>query len=164
MFQRSCYPLSCHARQVRWGILGLCSAPLLGAYFYSRGFKISFLICPLRHLTGIPCPTCGMTRSFMAIVRGDWLQALAAHLFGPVLFASFLIAIVHIASELLTGRRITAFYIQLLRRRALQVNILFIVLSYYALRLYYLSMSGELTLAFLNSPFGHLLFSGTNAS
>lgn len=100
----------------------------------------------------------------MAIVRGDWLQALAAHLFGPVLFASFLIAIVHIASELLTGRRITAFYIQLLRRRALQVNILFIVLSYYALRLYYLSMSGELTLAFLNSPFGHLLFSGTNAS
>lgn len=27
--------------------------------------------CAFLHITGYPCPTCGMTRSVMAIVRGD---------------------------------------------------------------------------------------------
>ena len=32
--------------------------------------------CPLRTLTGIPCPTCGMTRGFAALVHGDVEHAL----------------------------------------------------------------------------------------
>jgi hypothetical protein len=32
--------------------------------------------CPLRTLTGVPCPTCGTTRAGLALVRGDILGAL----------------------------------------------------------------------------------------
>ena len=32
--------------------------------------------CPLRTITGIPCPMCGMTRGVTALVHGDFAQAL----------------------------------------------------------------------------------------
>ncbi|MEP0796635.1 DUF2752 domain-containing protein [Trichocoleus sp. DQ-A3] len=150
--------LSSNARRIRWLILGICSAPLVGTYFYNQGYKVTFLVCPIRHFTGIPCPTCGMTRSFMAIVRGDWSCALAEHLFGPVLFAAFLIATVHITLELIAGRKIAVLYVQMLRNRKLQVLSLLLILSYHALRLYYLSKSGELYLALVHSPLGQLFF------
>jgi hypothetical protein len=34
------------------------------------------LACPLRSLTGIPCPMCGMTRGVVAAVHGDILGSL----------------------------------------------------------------------------------------
>lgn len=157
MFQLSRYPLSYHGKLVRWGILGFSYAPLIGTYFYNQNYRIPFLVCPIRHLTGIPCPTCGMTRSFMAIGRGDLSQAVAEHLFGPLLFTSFVIAIVHITLELLTKHRITGFYCHLLRLRKLQILGLFTLFIYYSCRLYHISQTGEMYIAFSTSPLGQLL-------
>ncbi|MEA5604248.1 DUF2752 domain-containing protein [Nostoc sp. UHCC 0252] len=112
----------------------------------------------MRHLTGIPCPTCGMTRSFMAIAQGNLFQALAENLFGPLLFASFVIVAVHITLELLTKRQITAFYCHLVKQRKLQILGLFAVFTYYLLRLYNLSQTGEMYFYFINSPLGKLIF------
>jgi hypothetical protein len=33
--------------------------------------------CPLRAITGIPCPMCGMTRGVTALVHGDFAHALS---------------------------------------------------------------------------------------
>jgi len=142
---------------MRWSILGFSCAPLIGTYFYDQGYKISFLVCPVRHWTGIPCPTCGMTRSFIAIARGDLTESVTQHLFGPILFAVFLLATIHITLELLTRHRITVFYSRLLKLRKLQVLGLFVVLSYHALRLYDSSQTGELYINFINSPLGQLV-------
>ncbi|MBW3589575.1 MAG: DUF2752 domain-containing protein [Actinobacteria bacterium] len=35
-------------------------------------------ICPLRALTGVPCPLCGMTTGTVAFLRGDLSGSLAA--------------------------------------------------------------------------------------
>lgn len=43
------------------------------------------VICPFRRLTGLPCPGCGLTRSWVYGVHGWWRDAFAAHLFGPLL-------------------------------------------------------------------------------
>ena len=45
--------------------------------------------CPFRALTGLLCPTCGMTRSFVALFEGDVAGAFAAHPAGPILVLSF---------------------------------------------------------------------------
>jgi hypothetical protein len=33
-------------------------------------------LCILKHVTGIPCPSCGSTRSVISILHGDYVQAL----------------------------------------------------------------------------------------
>jgi hypothetical protein len=43
------------------------------------------LPCPLRTLTGVPCPMCGMTTSVEATLHGHPVSALAANPAGPVL-------------------------------------------------------------------------------
>ena len=40
--------------------------------------------CPLRALTGVPCPTCFLTRATAAALTGDLSSSLQWHLFGPV--------------------------------------------------------------------------------
>lgn len=49
------------------------------------------VICPFRRLTGLPCPGCGLTRSWTYLVHGWWSEAFAAHLFGPLLAAFVLV-------------------------------------------------------------------------
>jgi hypothetical protein len=36
-------------------------------------------ICVFRRVTGLPCPSCGMTRSYLALFRGDIKTALFMH-------------------------------------------------------------------------------------
>jgi hypothetical protein len=43
------------------------------------------LPCPLRTLTGVPCPMCGMTSSVEATLHGHPVAALAANPAGPAL-------------------------------------------------------------------------------
>ncbi len=35
--------------------------------------------CVIRQTTGFPCPGCGMTRSWLAVIRGDFSSALFYH-------------------------------------------------------------------------------------
>ena len=42
------------------------------------------LACPLRAITGVPCPTCFLTRATGAALTGDLGGSLQWHLFGPV--------------------------------------------------------------------------------
>ncbi len=54
-------------------------------------------VCPLRSLTGIPCPFCGMTRSVVAAVHGDFVTSLRYNPAG--------ILVVAIAIAMLVGWR-----------------------------------------------------------
>ena len=50
-----------------------------------QGVHLPGIICPFQTITGVPCPTCHLTRSAMASLRGDLGLALHHHLFGPPL-------------------------------------------------------------------------------
>jgi len=47
--------------------------------------------CPLRALTGIPCPTCFLTRATAAALSGQLELSLRLHAFGPLVAAALLI-------------------------------------------------------------------------
>lgn len=53
----------------------------------ARSMPMGLWRCPVRQLTGIPCPTCYLTRSVLATLQGDLDQALHWHAFGPLLVA-----------------------------------------------------------------------------
>ncbi len=47
--------------------------------------------CPLRALTGVPCPTCFLTRATAAALSGDLQGSIHWHAFGPLAAAGLLI-------------------------------------------------------------------------
>jgi Protein of unknown function (DUF2752) len=53
------------------------------------------LPCPLRTLTGVPCPICGMSTSVEATVHGHLVSALQANPAGPFAVLAALVLLVH---------------------------------------------------------------------
>ena len=67
------------------GLAGLGAAGAAAAYQAALGGEGLWLPCPLRSITGIPCPLCGMTTAATALASGDLAGALAANPFVLVL-------------------------------------------------------------------------------
>ena len=57
---------------------------LLVARFYPFD-RLPLVACPLKHLTGVPCPTCGMTRAFVRMTHGQWAAAFQVSPLGALL-------------------------------------------------------------------------------
>lgn len=76
------------ASLVRDRKLGLAMAGGGVLYFALVWGGWELMPCPLLKVTGLPCPGCGMTRSCLALLRGDWLESWRMNPFGPV-FAVF---------------------------------------------------------------------------
>ena len=55
-----------------WGVAALGAIALIP---FSRTFLSALPLCPLRTLTGLPCPTCGATRAAEAMLGGHVLDA-----------------------------------------------------------------------------------------
>ena len=47
-------------------------------------------ICVFHNLTGLPCPGCGLTRSWVSMAHGQFASAFVWHPLGPILFTSAL--------------------------------------------------------------------------
>jgi len=70
----------------------LLPATLTG-YLWLKGGDPSLpgFSCPLRLLTGFPCPTCFLTRATGASLRGQFGEALGLHAFGPLVAVALVI-------------------------------------------------------------------------
>lgn len=82
------------------GVLGAAVAATLDPATIANGP----VICPFRLLTGLPCPGCGLTRSWVFAVHGDIGASLSAHPFGlPLLGLVLVLAVVLLIRR--AGRR-----------------------------------------------------------
>jgi len=59
------------------------------AYVYVLGRPIRWA-CALKSRTGLPCPTCGMTRSLVLSLHGEWARAWRLMPAAPVALAGLL--------------------------------------------------------------------------
>lgn len=60
------------------------------AYFYNDLPFSNFEFCAVKRFLDIPCPGCGLTRSFAQLVHGNIIEALKFNVFGPVLAFIFI--------------------------------------------------------------------------
>lgn len=60
-------------------------AVLIAACVPAAGIEDGPVLCPFRRLTGLPCPACGLTRSFVYTTHGHLAEAFHSHAFGPLL-------------------------------------------------------------------------------
>jgi hypothetical protein len=74
---------------------------LLGLF----AFGVTAWPCPFLHVTGIPCPGCGLTRATYFLLHGDFRTAMRFHAFAPVLVLA--LAATGIAGALPAGTRET---------------------------------------------------------
>lgn len=81
----------------RWIILGICLAVVVLSMGLSLSSEPGDVIVPLlnrplpplctmKRLTGVDCPGCGLTRSFIALAHGQWRESLRFNAAGPIWF------------------------------------------------------------------------------
>jgi hypothetical protein len=80
------------AHLVRDRALGIAMVGGGLVYILISGGGFNILPCPLKESTGLPCPGCGMSRSCIAFLKGDFLEVLRQNPFGPV-FAAFWVVV-----------------------------------------------------------------------
>ena len=68
--------------RIRRGLNGLLVLLILGALAYVTAFLFGWN-CPVKWLTGMPCPGCGLSRALAALLRLDFRAALRFH---PMIF------------------------------------------------------------------------------
>jgi hypothetical protein len=76
-------------------------------------------ICIFYDLTGLPCPGCGLTRSFVSFAHGHLLEALRWNIFGPPLWLFFAFLCLRTIATLTTKKDIFPFDRKLINRSSI---------------------------------------------
>jgi len=86
-------------------------SPLAIAVWVERwGQSFPFPPCLFQWAFGFPAPSCGLTRSVLALVAGDWSRSLSYHLFGPAFLVLAVALALAITTELMTRRSLAHWY------------------------------------------------------
>lgn len=92
-------------RIIRLSIAGILFLIILASIYYDPvNYKIAD--CSFKHLTGVSCPGCGLTRSFHAGANFYIAEAFAFHLLGPLFLLGFAFLFLKYLFESVTGKTI----------------------------------------------------------
>ncbi len=83
-------------------LLGVLLLPLLAFDWVTSAATTT--LCPLRAVTAVPCPSCGLTRALAHLERGHWAEAVRFHPFAPLVFLLVLALAVMLVFELITRK------------------------------------------------------------
>jgi hypothetical protein len=61
-------------------------------------------VCPFHIVTGLPCPGCGLTRAFVCLSHGQFVQSLHWHPIGWLVYGGFLVLWARAGLTWATGR------------------------------------------------------------
>lgn len=91
-------------------------------------------LCPFKVLTGMPCPSCGITKSIVYFYDGNLVKSFNYHLLGPivVMFCCFIIVLFIIEIKTKKDYFKNYFY-----NRKLAYGLALFLLIYHIFRLFY---------------------------
>jgi uncharacterized protein DUF2752 len=148
--------LDARAARGRMLLALLATLVLAASFLYAPYVHDGPVLCVSRLVAGVPCPACGLTRSFCAMASGHPSAAFGFHVFGPFLFALTVLAIPVFAFEGWQRRSLTPVRRLLFSRRLAWIEAALLV-SYHLGRLASGVWSGELLASVKSSALGAAL-------
>lgn len=147
----------------RYLVIATFGFPILASLGVSLlGLELSFPDCQFQATFGFPAPSCGLTRSFLALVRGDIPTALQYHLLGPFFFAFFVAMVTTACTELLWRRSLMEIYAALVHYKGI-LTVSIVALSYYGIRLWALLANPALPLGLDQMGWWQFMLEGAKA-
>lgn len=61
-------------------------------------------VCMIKNATGIPCPSCGSTRSIVALLQGDFLNAIYLNPLGILILSIMVVLPLWLIADVVTKR------------------------------------------------------------
>ena len=96
--------------------------------FLADSGNTGILSCHFHQLTGLSCPTCGMSRSLFELTHLHILEAFKMHMFGPVVYVLAILMFLKLSIEIISGTSIIiGLSSRTLKRTFLSIGILWIV-------------------------------------
>ena len=71
----------------------------MDTYTNTQGRQIT--VCPIKNVTGYPCPSCGTTRSVSALLTADWHTALHTNPLGLLALALLVVVPLWLLSDVI---------------------------------------------------------------
>ena len=94
--------------------------------------KKSVEVCLIKHVTNIPCPSCGSTRSVISLTKGDFIGALNSNPIGYLVAIIMLIAPIWIITDTIKKTKtLFDFYIKIetyLKRPKIAIPLILLVI------------------------------------
>ena len=91
-------------------------------------------LCPLKMLSGFPCPGCGITKSMVYFYEGDLQKSLYYHILGPFVLAFCVATIAVLSTELITKKE---YFTRLLFSKKLAYSLAIFLAIYHFVRIVY---------------------------
>ena len=105
---------------------------LLLTYYRNISNESDFGVCLFKQVTGIPCPSCGSTRSVLALLKGDFAGALFWNPFGILIMLILIISPVWMIYDIVLRKEsLYNFYIrseQFFKRKWIAIPAIILVL------------------------------------
>jgi hypothetical protein len=139
------YTINLKSKRKIYGIIGALITlmiPFLLLFFnQSNHLETDQSFCPLKMLTGFPCPGCGITKSLVYFYQGDLQKSLYYHILGPFVVAFCIATIVVLITELITKKE---YFNNLLFNKKLAYGLAIFLATYHFIRIIYFIKNNSL--------------------
>ena len=96
------------------------------------GLESKRIVCPIKLITGIPCPSCGSTRSVLNLFEGDFLSAIHTNPLGLLIFIFLLVCPIWLLCDFILKKETLWIYYQkmetILRNKKIAIPLVLLVL------------------------------------
>jgi len=132
------YTINLKSKRKIYGIIGAfitLMIPFFLLFFnHNNHLETDQSLCPLKMLTGFPCPGCGITKSLVYFYEGDLQKSLYYHILGPLVIVFCVVAILVLTTELITKKE---YFNNLLFNKKLAYGLGIFLASYHFIRIVY---------------------------